>query len=77
MKKIKVDRFGQIHFVAVCSAGDFDASILTRQTPRAADVRNAVLAHVRKTGHSVSIEAGTHTTYSLAQGGQDEKDNTR
>ena len=62
MAKVKIEKWAMIHFVAMCDCCDWDDAIglHTRQ-----DVRNAVRSHVLKTGHTVTIETGTATSYSL------------
>jgi len=64
MKKIKVDQYYGVHYIAGCQSCDFSSAI-NYPTVSAADVRNKVRAHVRKTGHTCWIERGDHTNYSL------------
>lgn len=64
MKKVIAIQYGYIHYHAGCNGGcDFSDAIGDGR--KASDVRNAVLKHVRKTGHECWIEAGKHTTYKL------------
>ena len=67
MKKIIVTEYGQVHYHAGCTVCDFTAGRNTKETPDPVDVRYAIRAHVRKTGHACWIEAGTHTDYRLLQ----------
>lgn len=62
--KIIVTNYGFVHYRAGCyDCEDFRVGIRTTETPTAKDVRAAVLAHVRKTGHTCWIEAGKTTKY--------------
>jgi len=62
--KIHVKRYGIVHYIAQCQNCDWDAAIFTKETSTQ-DVRNAIRKHVRKTGHTVHLESGSHTQYSL------------
>lgn len=64
-KKVLVSRFGQVHYHGGCNVCAFSVGISTKETPRHADVRNAIRRHVRQTGHACWIEAGSHTNYYL------------
>ena len=65
MKKIKVTKYGTVHYYAQCKDCDWDCGILTNEAHSTQDVRNRVYAHIRKTGHSVQVEGGTSTDYSI------------
>ncbi|HDZ60983.1 MAG TPA: hypothetical protein ENH46_04725 [Candidatus Pacearchaeota archaeon] len=67
MKEIKSKRYGLIHYHAQCTKCNWECAILTDETKRPQDVRNKVYSHVRKTGHSVHLEGGTSTNYSINQ----------
>jgi hypothetical protein len=59
--RVKVIRYGQVHFVAGCNDCDFSDAIGYNHS--ATHVRLAVISHVAQTGHSAWIEQGTHTSY--------------
>ena len=63
MSKIKVTRYGCIHYVAKCTVCDWNCGIYTEQAHTPQDVRNATRSHVMKAGHEVSIESGSSTRY--------------
>jgi hypothetical protein len=64
MTRIRVTKYGMVHFYAQCKECEWDSGIGVHGSTRQ-DVRNAVNAHVRKTGHRVTIETGTSTDYHL------------
>lgn len=64
MIKVKVEKFGFVHYHAECRQCDFNASILTEETRTQKEVVRAVRKHVIQTGHDVSIEGGFSTKYS-------------
>jgi hypothetical protein len=59
-----VERYGIVHYHAVCSDCGFSAGIQTPEHKTRADVLRAVRSHVNRTGHAVVIESGSHTRYS-------------
>ena len=62
-KIVKVSRFGIIHYIALCENCDFcEADHVDRK-----NIRQRVRKHVIKTGHTVTIEAGSATHYSLQE----------
>ncbi len=63
MKKVKVTRFGIVHYTASCTDCDFhDASHVDRES-----LRKRIRKHVAQTGHTVSLETGSATHYSIKQ----------
>ena len=64
MSKVKIERFGMIHIIAICQNCSWDGDGLSHHERQ--EIRNAVHAHVLKTGHTVNIETGTSTKYSLS-----------
>lgn len=64
IKVIKVKKYGIIHAYAQCDNCDWTAAIDTRETNRMQKLRNKIYAHVKKTGHRVTLETGNSTTYS-------------
>lgn len=62
---IKTEKYGIIHAFAQCDICDWDAAIDIAETNRMHKLRNKIYAHVQKTGHSVTLETGNSTTYSL------------
>ena len=65
-KKIYITKYGFVHYIAICSKCNFHAAIYTDETTTRSDVRSAVRKHVLETGHSVTIEGGNATKYSIA-----------
>lgn len=65
-KTIHTVRRGIIHYVATCDCCGEQWCMMTKETPSELSVRNAAKSHVRKTGHSVTVEGGTSTTYSVS-----------
>ena len=63
MNKVKVTRYGSIHYYAQCTVCDFDAGMCADITHE--KVRRLVRKHVLDTGHRVTLEAGTSTDYDL------------
>ena len=63
--KINVKRYGIIHYCAQCKNCDWDANMLSEDTFSTQDVRSATRKHVKQTGHTVTIESGASTDYSL------------
>jgi len=61
--KIKTRKYGLIHYYAQCDNCDWNCGIRTEIASFPQDVRNEVYKHIRKTGHKVSVEGGTHTDY--------------
>jgi len=61
--KIRVIRYGVVHYLAICDQCDFVAGLLTADTPTEAEVRQAVRVHVRQTGHAVRIERASVSVY--------------
>jgi hypothetical protein len=62
MRKIVAIQYGYVHYHAGCSSGcDFSDAIGDGRKP--AQVRKAVIKHVRETGHECWIESGKHTAY--------------
>ena len=66
MSKVTSDNHGILHLVASCNECSWEtgwggeASGLTQ-----AQIRNNAKAHVRETGHEVTVETGSAITYSL------------
>jgi hypothetical protein len=60
MAKIKVTQYGIIHVASFCENCNWSSDKSTRE-----DVRADVRRHVRATGHTVSVETGNSTSYSL------------
>jgi len=75
--KIKVTRYGVIHYQAGCDQCDFSAAIQTADSRRAANVRAAMYKHIRKTGHACWIESGTNTRYEAEQSAHPTKTSSR
>ena len=65
MKNIIVQNNGIIHYLAHCTVCGWSDAIEGRGAKRNQRVRNAAYSHIRKTGHSVAIEAGHSTHYFL------------
>ena len=65
MRKVRVTKYGTIHFYAQCTECEWDDAIHLHEKNRRQRVRNSVYRHVRETGHRVQLEAGTSTDYSL------------
>lgn len=63
---VKTEKYGIIHAFAQCNKCDWDAAIDTAETNRMQKLRNKIYVHVKKTGHSVTLETGNSTTYSRA-----------
>lgn len=63
---VKTEKYGIIHAFAQCDKCDWDAAIDVTQNNGMQKLRNKIYAHVKKTGHSVTLETGNSTTYSLA-----------
>lgn len=66
-KKISMDRRGVIHLVAYCDTCGWDDAWGEHGRNQAA-IRASAKRHVLKTGHPVTIETGTSTTYKLDKG---------
>jgi len=62
MKKIRVESVKGIHVLTHCNSCDWqeDDECCSMQ-----QLRNKIISHVKKTGHSVTLEIGNHTQYSL------------
>lgn len=63
--KVKIGHHGWIMYQANCCECEFGACIFTAHTPSERAVRDAAKAHVKKTGHEVTIEAAKSWNYSL------------
>ena len=64
-KTIKVKSYGTIHHHAQCKGCDWSDAILIEETNCSQRLRNRVYSHIRKTSHSVQVEAGTSRDYFL------------
>ena len=64
---VKSEKFGIIHAYAQCNECDWDAAIKIHETGRMGKLRNRIYAHVNKTGHTVTLETGNSTDYSLKE----------
>lgn len=61
MKRVRVSRYGIVHYLAICQDCDFsNADHADRER-----LRRQVRKHVVETGHTVTIEAGSATHYAL------------
>jgi hypothetical protein len=66
MSKVNSDNHGILYLTASCNECSWESSwggvgsILTQ-----AQIRNNAKAHVKKTGHNVTVETGSAITYSL------------
>jgi len=58
---VRVHRHGITHYLSHCHECDFQVDGITEY--ERAEARNEVRRHVQKTGHQVTIEAGSSTTY--------------
>jgi len=65
-KKIKVENYGVIHYYAQCEQCKWDAGIYSSGLETRQDVRNAIRKHVKKTGHTVNLESGSSTRYTIS-----------
>ena len=63
--KINTKRYGIVHYIAECQECKWSAAITTKKTFSTQDVRNAIRRHIKNTGHSVHLESGSHTRYSI------------
>lgn len=59
--KIKTYKYGIIHAIAQCQNCDFEDAIKAGNGMQT--LRNKVYAHIRKTGHTVTVETGNTTDY--------------
>lgn len=66
MKRIKITRHKNIHFLADCTECDFETGIFD-DTRSIREVRARAANHVRVTGHKVVIESADSTWYELAE----------
>ena len=64
MMRIVVSKYGVIHYYATCTQCDFTSAFQTKECPARADVLRAVRSHIKRTGHEVIVESGSHTRYS-------------
>ena len=65
-KKIYITKYGFVHYIAIYSKCNFHAVIYTDETITRSDVRSTICKHILETGHSVTIEGGNATKYSIA-----------
>ena len=65
MKKISVTSYGTVHHHAMCEGCGWSDEINIEERNRSQQLRNRVYKHIRKTGHSVQVEAGTAIRYDL------------
>ena len=63
--KVKSEKYGIIHAYAQCDDCDWDAAIDIKKSNRMQLLRNKIYQHIRKTGHSVTLETGNSTRYCL------------
>lgn len=64
--KVKSYKYGIIHAYAQCNNCDWDATIkINDDFNRMSKLRSKIYAHVKKTGHKVSLETGNSTDYYL------------
>jgi len=70
VNKVEVTQFGIIHCIARCDQCSFEEGYGYHAEDRQ-QTRNAVRSHVLKTGHTVNIETGNATKYSLVLEGKD------
>ncbi len=66
-KKIKVRSYGTVHHIAQCDGCIWSDGINIDEANRSQKLRNRVFGHIRQTGHSVQVEAGTSRTYFLEE----------
>lgn len=64
-KTIGVISYGTVHHHAMCKGCEWSDAIEIDQVNRSQKLRNRVYKHIRKTGHSVHVEAGTSRDYFL------------
>ena len=64
-KTISVKNYGTIHHYAICRGCNWSNGIKNKEKNRSQQLRNRVFKHIRKTGHTIDVEAGTSRTYSL------------
>ena len=67
-KTIGFKSYGIIHHHAQCDGCGWTDAILIEEPNCSQKLRNRVYSHIRKTGHSVHVEAGTSREYFLEGG---------
>ncbi len=65
--QIKTDKFGIIHAYAQCTICEWDSVIEGNEFNRMQKLRNRIYAHVKKTGHKVTLETGNTTDYFIKE----------
>jgi len=63
--KVRPNRYGIIHAWAQCNNCDWNEGIHIDDKNRMQKLRNKIYAHVKQTGHTVTLETGTSTDYSF------------
>ncbi|MEA2104191.1 MAG: hypothetical protein U9P79_06085 [Candidatus Cloacimonadota bacterium] len=56
-------KYGIVHAYAQCDDCDWDATMDITAKNRMQKLRNKIYSHIRKTGHSVTLETGNVTKY--------------